>query len=327
MKLTPPDILTGSTVNVCVIYECMKKALFDKTPNDLLEIATRYIDTNELPESIDNKYTYFGNKMEKMILEEAALTLGLTNITLDHDKPFYHGSLPLAVSLDGSAVADKLRVRSNFENVFVMSDDKEEIVLDGFGVIEAKNTKVAPEIKPELHRGPIQMQAQMMCTNAKWGALAVFYQGCLHRTFVFEPHAGTQQLIAKCAVDFDKRVQNYRKTGTIDWYDAITTGDYAKIYPNALEESIELGDDANSVIDRIEEIKSDIKNQQSELEKLDMKLKDMLGSNKSGFTNMYKLSWGMRNYKAQPEKITPAKEAYSVRQKSVTIKKILEERG
>jgi hypothetical protein len=32
------------------------------------------------------------------------------------------------------------------------------------------------------------------------------------------------------------------------------------------------------------------------------------------------LKWPMRHYKATPEKITPAKEAYSIRQSTITIK-------
>jgi len=36
----------------------------------------------------------------------------------------------------------------------------------------------------------------------------------------------------------------------------------------------------------------------------------------------YKVSWPMRHYKASPEKITPAKEAYSIRQSTLTIKEI-----
>jgi len=41
-----------------------------------------------------------------------------------------------------------------------------------------------------------------------------------------------------------------------------------------------------------------------------------------GIAGKYKINWGMRNYKAQPEKITPAKEAYSVRQSTLTIKEL-----
>jgi len=36
----------------------------------------------------------------------------------------------------------------------------------------------------------------------------------------------------------------------------------------------------------------------------------------------YKLTWNMTNFKARPEKVIPAKEAYSLRRKTITIKDV-----
>ena len=51
------------------------------------------------------------------------------------------------------------------------------------------------------------------------------------------------------------------------------------------------------------------------------KLKEAMGNHTSARAKNYNISWGSINYKAQPEKITPAKEAYTIRRKTLVIKK------
>ena len=50
------------------------------------------------------------------------------------------------------------------------------------------------------------------------------------------------------------------------------------------------------------------------------KLKEAMGNHTHARLKNFNLNWGLINYKAQPEKIIPAKEAYSIRKKTISIK-------
>ena len=50
------------------------------------------------------------------------------------------------------------------------------------------------------------------------------------------------------------------------------------------------------------------------------KLKDAMGNHTHARLKNFILNWGLINYKAQPEKIIPAREAFSIRRKSIIIK-------
>ena len=51
------------------------------------------------------------------------------------------------------------------------------------------------------------------------------------------------------------------------------------------------------------------------------KLKEALGNHSYGRLGPYSLNWGFTNYKAQPEKVIPAKAARTIRKKNINIKK------
>lgn len=50
------------------------------------------------------------------------------------------------------------------------------------------------------------------------------------------------------------------------------------------------------------------------------KLKDAMGNHTYARLKNFNLNWGLINYKAQPEKIIPAKEAFAIRRKTIIIK-------
>ena len=52
------------------------------------------------------------------------------------------------------------------------------------------------------------------------------------------------------------------------------------------------------------------------------KLKEAMGNHVAAKVSDYFLDWGFISYKAQPEKITPAKEARTLRKSNIKIKKI-----
>tara|TARA_B100000482_G_C12426721_1_gene227395 strand:+ start:299 stop:607 length:309 start_codon:yes stop_codon:yes gene_type:complete len=51
------------------------------------------------------------------------------------------------------------------------------------------------------------------------------------------------------------------------------------------------------------------------------KLKEALGNHTYGRLGPYSLNWGFTNFKAQPEKVIPAKAARTIRKKNINIKK------
>tara|TARA_B100001093_G_C26803631_1_gene1004519 strand:- start:1404 stop:1715 length:312 start_codon:yes stop_codon:yes gene_type:complete len=50
------------------------------------------------------------------------------------------------------------------------------------------------------------------------------------------------------------------------------------------------------------------------------KLRDAMGNHTYARLKNFNLNWGVINYKAQPEKTSPAKPAYSIRKKTIIIK-------
>lgn len=50
------------------------------------------------------------------------------------------------------------------------------------------------------------------------------------------------------------------------------------------------------------------------------KLKEAMGNHTHARLKNFNLNWGLINYKAQPEKVIPAKKAYTIRKKTITIK-------
>jgi hypothetical protein len=48
----------------------------------------------------------------------------------------------------------------------------------------------------------------------------------------------------------------------------------------------------------------------------------MMGQSEIGRAGRVVIKWPMRHYKAQPERLVAAKEAYSVRQSSLTVKEV-----
>jgi predicted phage-related endonuclease len=178
-----------------------------------------------------------------------------------------------------------------------------------------------PEDTPHLARGPIQLQGQMLITGHKWGAVCVLYQGIELRVFLFAVHYETQKEIIKASLEFQSKLDKYAKTGEIDWYPPATSKELDRIYPNAAgKEEIELPVNVTDLAKGILENKAAIRAAEASIETAEMLIKSTLGQAERGRCGQYVISWPMRNFKAAPERIMPAKEAYTVRQSTLTIK-------
>jgi predicted phage-related endonuclease len=291
------------------------------TPNDELQFSINAIDGKERPD-IGNEAMGWGNTLEPVILEQAAKRLGIAEFNTNITVPYMHRSVALQCSLDGIGYGIGQEITTDPDKgIYVVGQDS--IVLNGSGVLEAKLTKTMPEDVPHLARGPIQLQGQMLITGHKWGAVCVLYQGIELRIFLFAPHKETQNAIINAVQEFETKLETYRQTGGIDWYPPQTSRELDRIYPQAAaKEEVALPSQAEQWAGVILQAKADIREAEDSIAKAEVELKKMLGVAERGRAGNAVISWPMRNYKDSPERLVPAKKAYSVRQSSLTVKEL-----
>jgi len=290
------------------------------TPNDELQFSINAIDGKERPD-ISNEAMGWGNTLEPVILIEAVKRLGITDYDTQIGLAYTHESVPLSCSLDGIGIGNGQTIVTNTKDgIYVVGQDS--IVLDGPGVLEAKLTKTMPEETPHLARGPIQLQGQMLVTGHKWGCVCVLYQGIELRVFLFAPHYDTQKEIVKSVLAFEQKLKTYQKTGTIDWYPPESSKELDRIYPLANRQEVELPVSITDVAKGILENKAAIRAAEASIEEAEMLIKETLGQAERGRAGNYVITWPMRQFKAAPERYTPAKVAYTIRQSTLTIKEL-----
>jgi len=291
------------------------------TPNDELQFSLNAIDGKERPD-IGNEAMGWGNRLEPVILAEAAKRLGLEKFDTDIGQAYSHREIALACSLDGVGFGDGQLIKPDPDRgIYVVGQDS--IKLDGPGVLEAKLTKTMPEDTPHLARGPIQLQGQMLVTGHKWGAVCVLYQGIELRVFLFGPHFETQKEIVKAVLLFQNKLDKYRRTAEIDWYPPESSKELDRIYPSAADKvEVELPSNVGDLAQAIVNNKAAIKAAEAGIDQAEKQIKELLGQAERGRAGQYMISWPMRSYKAAPERLLPAKEAYSIRQSTLSIREI-----
>lgn len=290
------------------------------TPNDELRTSIDAIDGKEPPE-FNVEAADWGNRFEIHILEQSCERLGLDTFNLVHQEAQFHEQIPLCCSLDGAADGDLRTYTTDPERgIFVVGDDS--ITLEGWGVLEAKLTSQDAEDVPPLWRGPVQLQGQMMITGAKWGAVCTLYRGTKLRVFLFRPHQVTQDAITEATKEFQAKLDKYKTTGEIDWYPPHDSADANRLYPTADDREIALNHNAEQLCALILDCKAQIKDLEDKINFYETSLKEHLRDASKGTGSHYKVSWPMRHYKAQPERVVPATEARAVRQSTLTIKEI-----
>jgi predicted phage-related endonuclease len=293
-----------------------------QTPNDELLYSINALKGEPRPD-ITNEAMAWGNVMEGTILAEAARRLECFDLISDHPDPYFHEALPLCCSLDGTAMGTGQVLTTDVtKGIYVVGADS--IVLDGMGVIEAKLTSNKPDDVPPLWRGPIQLQAQMDIVKAKWGCVATLYGGTELRLFLFMPHEDTLDAIDRVTTVFQKKLDFWKETGGIDYFPPQNSKDADTMFPKAFEElePVPLGVGASKWAERILSNKEKIAELTEEISEAEAELKNMMQTNGMAIAGQYQIKWGMRAFKAQPEKVVPAKDAYVVRQSTLTVKKV-----
>ena len=315
-KLTPDYMMSASRLPALLGLSRYQ------TPNDELQYSINA--SKGLPrEDKQNEAMAWGDRIERLILQETAKRLELLELATEFDSAFFHKTLPLACSLDGWAHGRGQKIRTDMDaGIIVVGQD--EIMLDGYGVLEAKLTAVSPEEMPALYRGPVQLQAQMDIMQARWGAVAVLYQGTVLRIFLFEPHKQTLETIKTAVLEFQNKIEKYKATGEIDYYPPANSKDADRMYPAADEAAVvNLPGRAEQLADQILAANAAIKEAEGKRSEAETELKAMLGQASKGTVGRFEIRWPMRSYKAQPEKVVPAKDAYSIRQSTLSIKEAL----
>jgi hypothetical protein len=203
--------------------------------------------------------------------------------------------------------------------IYVIGADS--ITLNGLGCCESKLTSAMPEDEPPLYRGPLQLQAQMLCAGYTWGVIATLYRGTELRLFFYQASGNMQTRIIDVCKEFTRRVNSK------SWYPAISPADAVKAYPSVDESkpAIELAGDTATYARRLIEAKAQAKILEEEIDQLQSKIMDTMTDAEEGYIKnddgsvAARIKWAMRSYKAQPEKVTPAKPARVERSKTLQI--------
>lgn len=311
-KVTPNTMLSVSRLPAVMGYSKYR------SPNDELSASIDALGGKDAP-NISNEAMEWGNKTEQLILAEAAVRLGLSDLQTHHPEPYFHALLPLACSLDGTAEGNGIVV-ANDPDKGIMVMDSDTITLEGRGVLEAKLTSVPPEHSPALFRGPIQLQGQMDITNAKWGALAVLYRGTELRIFLFQRHEESIRAIARATLDFQRRLDIWKSERHIEYYPPVNSADADRTWGQGDEQTVSLGGQFEEWARDIHEAKQDIKQCESIIDDREKRIKEAMQTATKADCGKYQISWPMRHYKAAAERVIPAKEAYSIRQSTLTVR-------
>jgi hypothetical protein len=311
-KVTPDTMLSASRLPAVMGYSKYR------SPNDELSASIDAIGNKETP-FVTNEAMDWGNTFESAILERAAVRLGVSNLITEHPEPYFHPLLKLACSLDATADGNGVIVQNN-PDLGIMVMDGESITLEGRGILEAKLTSVAPEHTPALYRGPIQLQAQMDITGAKWGALCVLYRGTELRIFLFKPHEESLRAITQATLDFQRRLDIWKMDRHIEYYPPVNSADADRTWGQGEDVAVQLGGEFETWVRDILEAKQDIKQCEEVINDRETKIKEAMQTASKATIGRYQVSWPMRNYQATQDRVVKGKAAYSVRQSSLTVK-------
>ena len=318
-KVTPNDQLSASEIPVL-----MNASRF-KSINELLKEKMDVISGIE-PPFITNESMDWGNTLEETILVKSAQRLGLindensSNLKTVHENPYQHKLLPFACSLDGTVTGDGSTIMTDLDKGIICVN-ADTIKLSGLGIIEAKLTAHEPESADELplYRGPLQLQMQMDTTGAEWGAVCVLYRGTTLKIFVYQRDDKLISTITEAILEFQKRLDLYKTNQEVSWYPIRTPAEASAIFDKPEKTEIEIPE-VEEYAQKIVELRDEIKVNDEQIKLAEIQIMDFMRDNQYAVSGRYKISWPTINYKAQPQKIVPPKEARTIRQSKLRIR-------
>jgi hypothetical protein len=319
-KLTPDGQLSASRIPVLL------NASPYSTPNELLQEMIDIDNGGEKQHLPQNDAMFWGDTLEPVILGETCKRLLLFDADIDINVPFQHKDLPLAASLDGKATGTGLLKADPERNIYMPQGGTIE-ASGKVGLLEAKVTSSMPSERPLWSRGPLQLQAQLMCyPEAAWGCVATLYQGTALYLYLYRPDPVVQMQIRDAIIDFERR----RKER--DYYPPYSPGDagivYSSVSPQDPPVEIDPDADADAQI-ALEQLVLAQRNKAAAEEDINdatTTLMEHIGNAPGAYglvgNSKYFIKWPSRTYKAQPERVVPAKPERTMRSKTLTIKEI-----
>ena len=276
------------------------------TPNDELRKSIQAM-RGERQESDIGEPGIVGNLLEPVLIRDACAHLRIPQAELS---PPVIKLEDFEVSCDGIATLDSpVLVRENG----IVQVDGGEITLEDVIPIECKVTTAPPSDDIPLYRGPIQLQAQMMATGASAGIIVTLHRGIERRITIMRADPDIQAEIAHLCTDFRLRVM------TENYYPPVNVDDAVIAPAEKNETPVELSGLENDVY-HLELLRDHRRQLNEEIEELEVKIMTAMGDATLGQAGPYRIEWPVRNYKAQPERVVPAKDARQVRLKSLVVK-------
>lgn len=308
--------LTKDSMASCSILPVIFNKSPYQTPNEALDrcIKARKGENVRTEQTVIQK---MGDKLEPLILQLTAEELGLSNLETDITIPVQHESLPLMGSVDGIAYADNIVITPDNETVF--TEDGEPVILQGKGILESKATAVfAPDDGvPADYRGVLQCKGLMACTEYDWAVVAVLYRSTMLQLYVMRRDFAFERELDTVITDFNDRIV------TEEYYAPTTTSDASRIYNQADQElTYEFTDDDEQLFKTIAHVDEQMRLLKELKDKATLEIQKKMGNATIGTHQNWHIRWGSKSYKAQPEKIIPAKDAYTIRNKTVQIKRL-----
>ena len=260
-----------------------------------------------------NNYMEVGNVLEKPVAELAAKRIGLLDIQLVVEEAVRHKKVTLNGSIDCIGVADNLFITKDVEKGFYCPEleDGEGMKVNGKGIVEIKITNAPLAENLPTYRGVLQVKGLMAITEFSWSVVCVLNGSDLRMYFYERDEQWEKDVLEPKVIDFNNRIAN------LDWYDPFDTKEAGYITPQDNGESTELTKQDQVQIDNIVAWEAQIKNLKDNIEEAKKSIMLSMKEAKEGYSESHKVVWQTVNYKAQPEKVVPAKEAYTSRRFSI----------
>jgi len=305
-KLSDDTKMSGSRIPV--LY-CWRHGIPHpwSTPNDELRKSIQ-AQAGPLPDYDIGEPGIVGNLLEPVLIRDCCAHLHIPQAELS---PPVIKLDDFQVSCDGIVEIDEpVRVQ---DNGIVKIHGSDEITLQGRIPIECKVTTAPPSDDIPLYRGPIQLQAQMMATGASAGIIVTLHRGIERRITVIPADPDIQAEITEICADFRRRV------AAEDWFAPVNIDDAAIPPAEKSETPVELNGLENDVY-HLELLRDHRRQLEDEIAELELKVMTAMGDATLGQAGKYGVEWPVRHYKAQPERVVAAKEARTIRLKTLKIK-------
>jgi len=231
----------------------------------------------------------------------------------DRNKPIVSDQCPLGASVDDIMITNG--------PVTFTDPNGDTFTREGKILVEYKSTINSTEDLP-LYQGPLQLQGQMLCTGIEQGVIMRWNKRTAKiEYFVMDWHQSTIDDIIELTKDFWDRVEGRRDD---PWYEPHNNHDLQMLYGHPDQETLDLDQDDEFKKALIEYKKA------TELIKINKEIQDQAQFTMQKTMKNYAkataaghlISWDVRKYKAQPEKVVPAKDAYEIRSKSIRVREM-----